>query len=137
MKFFTVIDSPSEGKVVQIGDRSYYIEQSLRINWFQASNLCRQLYGFLLDLKNETHLQQISKHLHPANTYWIALNDLGVRGTYASQATGSAAEYLHWSAGQPDNIGGVEHCVELWRSTRSFQMNDVQCETNLFFICEI
>lgn len=122
---------------MHIGDISYYIEQSLRINWFQASNVCRQLQGFLLDLKNQTQLREISSHLHPAHTYWISLNDLGEQGVYTSQATGRTAEYFNWSAGQPDNTGGVEHCVELWRSTSSFQMNDVQCETKLFFVCQI
>ncbi|KAH8403119.1 hypothetical protein KR222_005702, partial [Zaprionus bogoriensis] len=121
---------------VQIAEFAYFIDHSLPVNWFQAANICRQLNGFLLDLKNETQLQMISSSLHPSYSYWISLNELGVPGVYASQATGEPAEYLNWSFGQPDNVGGVEHCVELWRATSSYQMNDVQCETKLHYVCQ-
>ncbi|KAH8415023.1 hypothetical protein KR215_011193, partial [Drosophila sulfurigaster] len=123
-------------RYIEIGSKLYYNEDALRINWFGASNICRQLGGFLVNLESEDELKLLNPHLHPSLSYWTSLNDLAVPGIFASSTSGRNARYLNWSAGQPDNTGGVEHCVELWRSSTSFQMNDVQCETILHFICE-
>ncbi|TDG43361.1 hypothetical protein AWZ03_010229 [Drosophila navojoa] len=128
---------PSLANATQIGQKIYYIEESLRVNWFHASNLCRQLNGFLVNLESEQELLELSARLHPAKSYWLSLYELATPGVYASQATGKDAQFLRWSAGQPDNIGGVEHCVELWRPGSSFQMNDASCETPLHFVCEL
>ncbi|XP_034475159.1 C-type lectin 37Db [Drosophila innubila] len=125
-----------QNNFTQIGAKIYFIEDTQRVNWFGASNFCRQLGGFLVTLETESELQLLSPYLHPSRSYWISLNDLAVSGVYTSQATGRDAEYFNWSVGQPDNIGGLEHCVELWRSN-SFQMNDVQCEIKLNFVCEL
>ncbi|KRF77926.1 C-type lectin 37Db isoform X2 [Drosophila virilis] len=119
-----------------IGDKFYHIEETLRVNWFRASNICRQLGGFLVNLASEEELQALSRQLHPAQSYWLSLYDLAETGVYASQATGTNAQFLRWSAGQPDNIGGVEHCIQLWMSGSTFQMNDAQCEMPFHFVCE-
>ncbi|XP_023160798.2 C-type lectin 37Db isoform X1 [Drosophila hydei] len=132
-----VIKRPTVANLTLIGDKVYYIEESLSVNWFHAGNLCRQLNGFLVNLESEQELLALSAHLHPAKSYWLSLYELAIPGVYASQATGKDAQFLRWSAGQPDNIGGVEHCVELWRASSSFQMNDAPCETSLHFICEL
>ncbi|XP_064547691.1 C-type lectin 37Db-like isoform X6 [Drosophila montana] len=132
----TVLEKHTAENFTAIGDKFYYIEESSRVNWFQAGNICRQLGGFLVNLEREEELQALSPHLHPSKSYWLSLYDLGEPGVYASQATGEDALFLRWSAGQPDNIGGVEHCVELWLSGNTFQMNDAQCELAFHFVCE-
>ncbi|XP_030562002.1 C-type lectin 37Db isoform X2 [Drosophila novamexicana] len=131
-----VLENRTSANFTAIGDKLYYIEETLRVNWFRASNICRQLGGFLVNLASKEELQALSRQLHPARSYWLSLYDLAEPGVYASQANGRDAQFLSWSAGQPDNIGGVEHCIELWLSGSTFQMNDAQCEMPFHFVCE-
>ncbi|XP_030377371.1 C-type lectin 37Db [Scaptodrosophila lebanonensis] len=120
----------------QIGSKLYYIEQSSKSNWFLAADKCRQLNGTLANLVDEEELLELSRKLNPSSSYWLGVNDLAIQGVYTAQATGYEAEFLNWAAGQPDNIGGKEHCVELWYDLNVFRMNDASCEIPFLFICE-
>ncbi|XP_020804802.1 C-type lectin 37Db isoform X2 [Drosophila serrata] len=129
--------APLQNKVnIMISGKNYYISSS-KCNWFEASNRCRQMGGFLLNLESKEELKFLTPYLHPALSYWISTNDLGVRHFYVSEATGIEAPFLDWSVGQPDNIEGNERCVELWPSTSSFQMNDLSCQRLVGFICQV
>ncbi|XP_017069721.2 C-type lectin 37Db [Drosophila eugracilis] len=122
--------------ILEIDGKYYYISLE-KSNWFEASNLCRQKGGFLLNLESMQELELLSPHLHPAYSYWLSINDLGVRGVYVSEATGREAPFINWSVGQPDNSGGNDRCVELWLSTTAFQMNDLSCQMEVAFICQL
>ncbi|KAI8043152.1 C-type lectin 37Db [Drosophila gunungcola] len=122
--------------IIEVNGKHYYISLA-KSNWFEATNRCRQRGGFLVNLESREELEHLTPHLHPAYSYWVSINDLGVRGVYASEATGLEAPFLNWSAGQPDNSNGNDRCVELWLSTSSFQMNDLSCQNSLSFICQI
>ncbi|XP_037711952.1 C-type lectin 37Db [Drosophila subpulchrella] len=122
---------------LMVGGKDYYISLD-KSNWFEATNRCRQKGGFLLNLESQEELQLLSPFLHPAYSYWLSINDLGVRGVYVSEATGLEAPFLNWSAGQPDNSDGDDRCVELWPSTSSqFRMNDLSCRMLVAFICQL
>ncbi|XP_075157062.1 lectin subunit alpha-like [Haematobia irritans] len=43
--------------------------------------------------------------------------------------------FTNWSGGQPDNSGGVEHCVHIYSAT-NFKWNDINCSAKLGYICE-
>uniref|UniRef100_A0A6P4ERV0 Perlucin n=2 Tax=Drosophila rhopaloa TaxID=1041015 RepID=A0A6P4ERV0_DRORH len=122
--------------LLEVGEKRYYISLT-ESNWFEATNRCRQKGGFLVNLESKEELELLSPHLHPAHSYWLSINDLGARGVYVSEATGLEAPFLNWSTGQPDNSNGDDRCVELWLSTRSFQMNDLSCQNSLGFICQL
>ncbi|XP_002090697.2 C-type lectin 37Db [Drosophila yakuba] len=122
--------------ILEIGEKRYYISLA-KTNWFEATNHCRQKGGFLVNLESREELELLSPHLHPAYSYWLSINDLGVRGVYTSEATGLEAPFLNWSAGEPDNSSGHDRCVELWLSTTSFQMNDLPCQNSVAFICQL
>ncbi|XP_070067515.1 C-type lectin 37Db [Drosophila takahashii] len=122
--------------IVEIGEKNYYISLE-KSNWFEASNHCRRKGGFLLTLESMEELELLSPFLHPAYSYWLSINDLGVRGEYVSEATGLEAPFLNWSVGQPDNGDGDDRCVELWRSTSSFRMSDSSCRMSVAFICQL
>ncbi|XP_016963624.1 C-type lectin 37Db [Drosophila biarmipes] len=123
--------------ILSVGGKDYFISLE-KYNWFEATNRCRQKGGFLLNLESQEELELLSPFLHPAYSYWLSLNDLGVRGVYVSEATGHEAPFLNWSAGQPDNSDGDDRCVELWPSTRSqFRMNDLSCRMPVAFVCQL
>ena len=46
---------------------------------------------------------------------------------------GSPVGWVRWAGSGPSNNGNNEHCVELNRN----QLNDANCNTAWYFICEI
>jgi len=40
-----------------------------------------------------------------------------------------------WAAGQPDNHGGHENCVNIWPN-KNYEWNDANCNSTSCFVCE-
>ncbi|XP_017071204.2 C-type lectin 37Db-like [Drosophila eugracilis] len=121
----------------KIGSRYFFIEHDHEVNWWAASNICRQKGGFLATPRNLEELNQIIAKLVNKQRYWVGINNLGEDDKYVSQATGLPA-YLKWGTGQPSRVYGnaAEHCVEL-KSEDGFYMNDKLCENKTKYICEL
>ncbi|XP_030381181.1 C-type lectin 37Db-like [Scaptodrosophila lebanonensis] len=117
----------------KIGSKYYFIEESVRLNWFNADHKCRQLGGHLLHLESEEEHEAIKQHLNVFH-YWTDITDLGQSGNYVSTTTGLNATFLNWHPNQPDNQGGKEHCVHMWDI--NLLMNDLDCSYALRFVCE-
>jgi len=72
--------------------------------------------------------------------FWLSGTNFGAEvstGFYWS-ATGSPMEFTDWSAGQPDNSGNNEHCLQ-WHQPAGDRRywNDLNCDIKLRFICEL
>ncbi|XP_034473569.1 accessory gland protein Acp29AB-like [Drosophila innubila] len=120
----------------KIGSKYYYIEQLENLNWFEALHKCLTLGGHLVSIKNLSEFNAIIATLQPHKHYWIDLNDLGTEGVFLSVATGLQPTYVNWHPPGPDNYRNLEHCGELWWHNNKHLMNDNQCNTKKFFICE-
>lgn len=79
----------------------------------------------------------VSKGYNNGELFWISANDLESEGRFKWLSNGLPMIYTSWSAGQPDNFKGKEHCVELWRKKDQFLMNDRNCYKVSHFICEV
>ncbi|XP_067661422.1 uncharacterized protein [Haliotis asinina] len=80
-----------------------------------------------------------------------ALTAAGMGGFYTSgndeliektfQWTGSELSrnitYTNWYPGQPNNVGGVQHCLLMEYPTADYQWGDVECNTAHPYICEV
>ena len=78
---------------------------------------------------NETGFNATYEHAYLAGT------DEGSPGQWYWATTGKLIEYqLMWKAGAPDNLGGNEHCLDLY----SGAFNDAPCTEGykFAFICE-
>jgi hypothetical protein len=42
-----------------------------------------------------------------------------------------------WKSGQPDNLGGGEHCLSLDLTTGEALLSDVSCGSKYQYICEV
>ncbi|XP_030377087.1 C-type lectin 37Db-like [Scaptodrosophila lebanonensis] len=118
----------------KIGDKYYFIEEGVALNWFEADHKCHQLGGHLLHLESEAELKAIEQHMTGRHYYWTDITDLGQSGNYVSTTTGLKATFLKWLPNEPNNYGGNEHCIHLWDTNHS--MNDYNCKQPLHFICE-
>jgi hypothetical protein len=68
---------------------------------------------------------------------WIGANDMHREGTmvWVSDKTYVRRWFSNWYPGEPNNAGGSEHCVQLWRS-HGYKWNDADCSRKLAFICK-
>ncbi|KAM8717704.1 hypothetical protein ACLKA7_004410 [Drosophila subpalustris] len=133
----TIVDAKIKEltKFEKIGLKYYHIEDTEKLNWFEAANSCREMGANLASPKNEEEFNAVSKRLS-SFPYWLGINDLGSEGVFKSTISGKVAEYVKWHKGEPNNINGGEHCVDLEWTGGNRAMNDNDCRAKLNFICE-
>ncbi|KAJ8300834.1 hypothetical protein KUTeg_022353, partial [Tegillarca granosa] len=66
--------------------------------------------------------------------FWIGGSDVEVEGEYKWMKSDQRFTFTDWSGTGPSNSGGHEDCVHIAPDT--FQWNDIDCSTKLFYICE-
>ena len=106
-------------------------------DWRDAQLLCSK-YGYHLasirDAAADRFLGRSAASI-ASTRWWIGLNDLALKGRWAWQA-GTPVSYVRWAAGEPNDTGGVEDCVELNRFGADGGWNDEPCDGALPFVCE-
>jgi len=134
-KTVTAIKAKKVPKFEKIGSKYYYIDESEKVNWFEAAHKCRELGANLSGLQSEDELKAVNEKLSN-EYYWLEINDLGSEGVFKLLSTGKEAGFLKWRSPEPNNKGGNENCVQLLRFDDKYAMNDNHCETKFNFICE-
>lgn len=103
---------------------------------------CRRLNAELLTIKNSEEQDNVEQSIYDAGMewverFWLAGTDLHAQSEWAWMTTGRPTRaYSNWAPGEPNNVGGVEHCAEML-SYRLFAWNDIPCDRKQFFICQI
>ncbi|KPU74032.1 uncharacterized protein Dana_GF15884 [Drosophila ananassae] len=116
---------------VKIGTRYFYIEKSIKLNWFGASHFCRRMGGDLATIENEME-QSLLRIKLTKSPYWIGITDLEQENVFVSAATGKRAPFLKWAPNEPNNDNNQD-CVTL----KSYQdMDDNWCTRELYFVCQ-
>jgi len=113
-------------KFEQIGSRLFHISETPG-DWSQAVETCRGLGGYIAYIKDQDELTALAERLDDKH-YWLGINDLVSKGTYVSEASGKKPKFFKWRSGEPNNVGGVERCVELLNGG----MNDVPCFSYIY-----
>ncbi|KAL7739801.1 hypothetical protein ACLKA6_018046 [Drosophila palustris] len=133
----TIVDAKIKEltKFEKIGLKYYHIEDTEKLNWFEAANSCREMGANLASLKSEEEFNAVSERVSSFH-YWLGINDLGSEGVFKSTISGKVAEYVKWHKGEPNNSNDGEHCVELEWTGGNRAMNDNDCQAKFNFICE-
>ncbi|KAH8360818.1 hypothetical protein KR084_004356 [Drosophila pseudotakahashii] len=117
---------------VRIGQRLIYIEKRIRRSWQGAEETCTQMGGHLATIQDRLELNAIGEQLERSTSYWLGISDIAKEGEFVSVASGKPATFLSWKRGQPNNLHGNDHCVDIYNS----EMYDSECSEPEYFICE-
>ncbi|XP_051889653.1 galactose-specific lectin nattectin-like isoform X1 [Pristis pectinata] len=107
--------------------------------WQEAEDFCNRntWVGQLPSVTSSEHNRFISYVIHALSGRkahaWIGLNDRCKEGTY-TWIDGSTRKYKNWAKGQPDNYGGLEHCVHI-KFNGDDTWNDARCDMKIGFVC--
>ncbi|XP_028447978.1 galactose-specific lectin nattectin-like [Perca flavescens] len=119
----------------QFGSRcfAFYIQTK---TWIDAETFCQTIGGNLASIhsaEENTFLRDFINQV--TGTYknaWIGGSDTVQEGTWM-WTDGSKFNYKIFNAGQPDNAGGAENCLEMNFEVKNW--NDRTCSTPLSFVC--
>lgn len=65
---------------------------------------------------------------------WLGASDVQHEGRFISVSDAEGLRYSHWVRGQPDNLGGREHCATYWIQNKG--MNDAPCNNKYNYVCK-
>ncbi|XP_030377124.1 C-type lectin 37Da-like [Scaptodrosophila lebanonensis] len=150
---FLIQGIPNEANIstapfTKIGDGYYYIEQKLRLNWYQAYESCRLIGAELISFETVEEWDALVNQLGERKSrkdrseYWTSGNDLGKEGKHNWFRNAQPISINKWAPNQPDNAGGREHCVHLgyiYGHSKTLELNDRPCNSKnslLSYICE-
>ncbi|KAF7643167.1 hypothetical protein LDENG_00244150 [Lucifuga dentata] len=84
------------------------------MTWVQAEKNCISMGGNLASVHNTDEYYGIQSVIHRiTNAYpdtWIGGYDAIQEGEWL-WSDGSPFDFQHWAPGQPDNLGGNQHCL--------------------------
>ncbi|XP_017010821.2 accessory gland protein Acp29AB-like [Drosophila takahashii] len=130
------LSKPNNTKVsplfVRIGQRLIYVEKRIRRSWQGAEETCLQMGGHLATIQDSLELNAIGEQLERSTSYWLGISDIAKEGEFVSVASGKPATFFRWKRGQPNNLNGNDHCVDMYNS----EMYDSECTETEYFICE-
>ena len=106
-------------------------------SWDGGRTQCAAFSGDLLRLDDEAESSAVVQLAEPASAevggWFIGLSDSAARGAFA-WVDGGGLDFASWLAGEPNDGGGDEDCVEMELGGGGW--NDVPCAGPRAFICE-
>jgi cysteine-rich repeat protein len=110
-----------------------YLVCTVKVTWLEARAAC-QLHGsHLVTIHDSGENFMVASLLD--GRVWIGLSDTASEGSFR-WVDGSGISYAPWVAGEPNDEGGMEDCVEVGYMAPD-QWNDLPCDQQRPFICEI
>ncbi|KAM7343885.1 C-type lectin mosGCTL-7-like [Cochliomyia hominivorax] len=122
--------------VLQIaGDKQYFVEKTVKFNWYKAQQACAKLNMTLASITSSTEQQNLknllSQNSAVANQYWISGTDLSKSNEFVWFGNGQPFSYTSWGSG-PGN-SPLLRCV---RTDFNFNWERASCIDQHYFICE-
>ncbi|MDR0372129.1 MAG: bacterial Ig-like domain-containing protein [Nitrososphaerota archaeon] len=122
----------------------WYVVFDIGMTWHQAKALCEQLGGHLATVTSQEESDFIY-HLiqnHDKEHYYLGGTDEDTRHQWR-WITGESWEFTNWAPGEPNNIGGYESYLMVYRTgdTQAGKWNDTVYNVHVVlgstgFICE-
>uniref|UniRef100_A0A8C6SSY8 C-type lectin domain-containing protein n=1 Tax=Neogobius melanostomus TaxID=47308 RepID=A0A8C6SSY8_9GOBI len=104
-----------------------YTYISTRKSWEDARSYCRQHHTDLAMIEDESENTAVASVLVSNQWAWMGLYRQAWRWSDDSDS-----QFTNWQSGEPNNVGGAQHCVLKFKS---HQWNDRSCSNKHKFIC--
>ena len=116
-----------------------------------AIKKCEDMDGKLYEPQSLFHNQLVYALIEAkgiqSSGFWIGIHDKFTEGSFVYQSNNRSIAFQHWgsfndvSGAQPNNKGGNQDCVEIYRTHKAWNgpkgsWNDSQCSSTYRFICE-
>ncbi|XP_054878128.1 galactose-specific lectin nattectin-like [Poeciliopsis prolifica] len=112
-----------------------FIFQNNQTDWATAERACHRYGGNLASVHNKgefTFLQKLIRFEKGSyQRTWLGGHDAEKEGVWL-WSDGSRFSFTQWGTGEPNNLGGNEHCMEIYELG---DMNDAPCTTRSYSIC--
>ncbi|BFZ21758.1 hypothetical protein BsWGS_24796 [Bradybaena similaris] len=114
------------------------------MTWQDAASMCRLSGGYLAEINTAEENTLIVNQIRTIHTsfydhvgsHWIGSTDMFREGSWNWFSNdGWIGPFRNWAPGQPDNAGGIEHCLEI-RPAFDYKWNDYMCRIKNLFVCE-
>ncbi|XP_061589669.1 macrophage mannose receptor 1 [Cololabis saira] len=111
-------------------------KNDIKANWSSARSWCKEQEGELAVIDNQYENDFVSSYLKDLeHGAWIGLSDLLLEDQYA-WSDGVPVLYTNWNQNEPNNAGGVEHCVAMTHNPLIVgKWNDDACHKEHSFVC--
>ncbi|XP_045178363.2 low affinity immunoglobulin epsilon Fc receptor-like [Mercenaria mercenaria] len=114
------------------GDTCYLYQKNEQLSWYGARIRCDDLGGKLAEPDTEEKMMYMLLTLDE-NNVWIGATDDGHEGSWVwASSQKSVGSTSLWQPGQPNNLSGNQHCMEVGLSL----LNDESCLEDNYYICE-
>ena len=103
-----------------------------------AKSSCSLLGGKMASFEDELKYKSVQKWLKKIykRRMWVGITDSHREGTWV-WVNKENLHYEFWANGEPNNWGKGEDCAEVYLWEKKPRWNDISCESNLGFICEL
>ena len=104
-------------------DTGCYLFQEWNSTWYESRRECKQSGGYLVEVDSQEEQDAILREIASRGWdwethfgFWIGLTDIFHDGTWVWDNIGKPLNFSYWAPGEPDNLGGVQHCaaINLW-----------------------
>ncbi|CAD7941754.1 unnamed protein product [Amoebophrya sp. A25] len=111
-----------------------------KMTFSEAQDFCKQQSFFftggdarLAQGTTKYQAEQISKMVKTSGkSVWVDAADKAIEGNMAYEQPQNTMEYTNWARGQPNNWGGKEDCLVMWKNGH---WNDQKCSRSRKFVC--
>ncbi|XP_057654301.1 perlucin-like [Diorhabda carinulata] len=125
--------------------KTYYVDTVFKANFYKSLQFCRQQGMHLLSINSQQENDRIGKFIQDSGLsyghYWTSASNLAGDNEWVWLSTGQNMRYANWYPGEPsgkNSQNNSENCVEArhWAQPSGFTWNDIDCLSELYFICE-
>ena len=116
--------------------KSYYKRFSDLVKWDDAKNRCEEDGGILVSIGGGEELQFVSNMASEDGTWVGARRNFDTFTWQEGSTPDLDNDSPFWGIGQPNSYQGVQDCVCMDTRGPSANLDDVQCDNKLTFICE-
>lgn len=115
-------------------------------NWENARNFCQEIRTELVAIETEEKHAAMADYVrdkfveeseNDVAGIWIGARFDRTRNNFVWESSDTLLSYTYWEAGNPNNMGGNQYCVEMNPGIHNFTWNDDDCSTTNRFICEV